>query len=73
MLINAVIAEKRGENVINEAFRAKVNDIINKPYAELVKMEEVIQATLSNRGGSGETFWNTVKNKIEERKKEMEL
>jgi hypothetical protein len=36
-------------------------------------MEVIIQATLSNRGGSGETFWTTVKNKIEERKKEMEL
>jgi hypothetical protein len=29
--------------------------------------------TLSNRSGSGDSFWNTVKNKIEERKKEMEL
>lgn len=73
VLINAVIAEKKGQNVINEAFRAKVNDIINKPYDELLKMEIIIQGTLSNRGGSSDTFWTTVKNKIEERKKEMEL
>jgi hypothetical protein len=36
-------------------------------------MEVIIQATLSSRGGSAETFWTTVKNKIEERKTEMEL
>jgi hypothetical protein len=36
-------------------------------------MEEAISVTLSSRGGSSDTFWNCVKLKIEERKREYEL
>ncbi len=32
MLTEAVLAEKRGENVINPAFRVKVEEILSKPH-----------------------------------------
>jgi hypothetical protein len=73
VLVGAVLADKRGESVISESFLPKVNEIISKPYQELLKMEEAIAATLANRGGSSDAFWNYVKNKIEERKREHEL
>lgn len=72
VLVSAAITEKRGENVISESFLPKVNEIISKPYPELLKMEEAIGVTLASRGGT-DTFWNFVKNKIEERKREHEL
>lgn len=68
-----MLTDKRGETVISESFLPKVNEIISKPYPELLKMEEAIAATLSNRGGASDNFWNYVKLKIEERKREHEL
>ena len=51
----------------------KFNEIISKSYADLLVMESAIQATFANRGGSLDAFWNFVKLKIEERKREHEM
>ena len=73
VLAEALITNKRGENVINEAFRAKVDEILNKPEEELEKMEKMIDSTLSGRGGSNDGFWRSVKTKLTEKRMEAEL
>lgn len=64
VLAETVLADKRGTNAINPVFRAKVEDIISKPVDELNKMLVTIETTLLGRGGSGDSFWSCVKQKI---------